>query len=363
VSTEPELTPSPLARAARLGQQAFLSEYFVLYLAVLMFVVVGLFVPWMFTVRNFGNILSNLFPLIAVAAGQTFVLIVAGIDLSQVATMGVVSVSGGIIMSEGLSATRFSKSPFWGTLLSEEGGALSGQAAAVPVAILVMLAVGLLIGFINGLAVGKLKMPGFMVSLIGLMFYGALSIYMTKSENIRNVPEEFAALGETNWHILPIYSMLIAGALVFFLHFILTRTIWGRWFYATGVNIRAARVSGVPTDKMVVMAYTISGFCAAVGSILFSARMQGGRPVMGGLPQLLEIVGANVIAGISLFGGKGKVTWTFFGAVFFVVLSNVLNQTNMDYSVVNVVKGLVIVGAAIIDVTRTRIYARLQQTS
>jgi ribose transport system permease protein len=91
--------------------------------------------------------------------------------------------------------------------------------------------------------------------------------------------------------------------------------------------------------------------------------MQGGRPVMGGLPQLLEIVGANVIAGISLFGGKGKVTWTFFGAVFFVVLSNVLNQTNMDYSVVNVVKGLVIVGAAIIDVTRTRIYARLQQTS
>jgi ribose transport system permease protein len=92
------------------------------------------------------------------------------------------------------------------------------------------------------------------------------------------------------------------------------------------------------------MAYMISGFCAAVGSILYSARMRMGRPTLAST-LLLDIVGANVIGGVSLAGGKGKVRGTFLGVLFFVLLSNTLSLLNLSYETIDIVKGFVILGA------------------
>ena len=101
----------------------------------------------------------------------------------------------------------------------------------------------------------------------------------------------------------------------------------------------------------------ISGFCAAVGGILYSARLEQGRPTLGST-LLLDIVGANVIGGISLAGGKGKVMWTIFGVVFFIFLSNTLNLLNLDFYFIDIVKGLIILAAAILDVVRSRLALR-----
>lgn len=337
----------------------FLSEFFVLYLTIAYFLLVWIFVPWMGNSRNLSNILSNTWPLLAVAVGETFVLIVAGIDLSVVSTMAVSSVAGAAIMTEAVDPILFSKSPLWGSIITESGGLLAGSASAIPFAILLMLVIGIAIGTLNGVSVAVFRMPPFIVTLVSFMLFGAVAIYLTKSENIMNLPDEYVGISVSRGGIFSV-SMGIAIGLAVLAHLILSKSILGRWMYATGTNAEAARISGVPTVAITIFAYAFSGFAASAASILYSSRLQAGRPVLGGLPLIMDIVGANIIGGMSLTGGKGKITWTLFGVLFFVVLSNTLNQMNLDSFTINVVKGAVILLAAIIDVTRNRLAGRVQ---
>ena len=116
----------------------------------------------------------------------------------------------------------------------------------------------------------------------------------------------------------------------------------GRYIYAIGTNARAAEISGVPVKRVITLVFMFAGFCAAVAAIIYSARLQGGRPTIGGGSVLLDIIGATVIGGTSLAGGKGKVTWTFVGVVFFVLLSNTLNSMGLSAFYIDVVKGGII---------------------
>jgi ribose/xylose/arabinose/galactoside ABC-type transport system permease subunit len=104
-----------------------------------------------------------------------------------------------------------------------------------------------------------------------------------------------------------------------------------------------------------------SGFCAAVASILYSGRMDMGRPNLGA-PFLLDIIGAAVIGGSSLAGGKGKIIWTFFGVLFLSLMGNALNLLNVSYFWIQIVKGLIILMAALLDVARTRTLQRRVET-
>ena len=342
-------------KAARLCRGLLLSEHFVLYLSVAYFLVLLSFYPRMAGGRNLGEVSSNMWPLLALAIGQTFVLIVAGIDLSQTAVMAVTSVIGGALMSNQMDPAKFGHNPLWNIVFTPDGGPLGGSPWAVPAAVLVMLFVGTLIGLLNGTAVAKLRMPPFIVTLVSMMFFNGLAIYITRSENIMHLPNSYIAIGKGGIGFVP-YSFFVAMVLAATAHAILTRTVWGRWFYAVGQNVRASVISGVPTERVVILAYMFSGFCAAVGSILYSARLEGGRPTLG-QDLLLDIIGACVIGGISLFGGKGKILWTLFGVLFFTLLSNSLGWMNLSFYTVNIVKGTVILLAAFLDVTRTRFLA------
>jgi ribose/xylose/arabinose/galactoside ABC-type transport system permease subunit len=102
----------------------------------------------------------------------------------------------------------------------------------------------------------------------------------------------------------------------------------------------------------------MSGLFAAIGSVLYSARNEAGRPTLGSGTFLLDIIGATVIGGTSLFGGKGKILWTYFGVLFFILLSNSLSTMNVSTFRIDMVKGAVILAAALLDVTRTRLLAR-----
>jgi ribose/xylose/arabinose/galactoside ABC-type transport system permease subunit len=343
-------------RVRGIWRHLLFSEYFVLYLSIIYFLILWPFIPDIATLDNLGNILSNMGPLLAVAVGQTFVLLVAGIDLSQTAIMGVTSIMGAMLMTTSLDPNLFSKSPFWGTLLTHHGGILSGNPWAVPAAIGLMLLVGSLIGLINGVSVTRFQMPPFMVTLVTMTFFQAFAIWLTKSESIIFLPKPFIALGEGGIGFID-YVSITGFALAIAAHLLLSRTVFGRWIYAIGTNARTAAVSGVPTRRIVTLAYVISGFCAAAGSVLYSARLQTGNPTLG-QNILLDVIGATVIGGTSLFGGKGKIVWTVFGVLFYVLLDNSLDLLSLSFYTVTAVKGAVIVLATLLNVVRVYIIER-----
>lgn len=343
-------------KLGKLPMRLLSSEFFILYLCIFFFLVLIPFVPVIATGYNLANLFSNIWLLYAVAIGQTFVLIIAGIDLSQGAIISLTSVIGASLIAESADPVVFSKSPIWGKILTENGGILSQSDLGILIAIVVMLLVGLLVGFLNGSAIAYLRIPAFMVTLVTQIFLGALAIYYVKSENIINLPQGFNAIGEDSGGLIS-YPLIITLVLAVAAQLILSRTMFGRWLYSIGTNIRAAVVSGVPTRKVVVLAYMFSGFCAAVASILYSARMDMGRPTLGE-PLLLDVIGGAVIGGSSLSGGKGKVLWTFFGVLFLSLLGNALSLLNVPFFWIEIVKGGVILMAALIDVTRTKILQR-----
>lgn len=330
-------------------QRLLLSDHFILFLSLFYFFVLWLFIPRITGTRNLANLSSNMWPLLTLVIGQMFVLIVGGIDLSQTSIMAVTSVLGAMVMSGRLDPRLFEKNALWGTVLSENGGLLGGSAWALPLGISAMLLTGALIGLLNGLSVAKLKMPPFMVTLVSMFFFSGLAIYLTRSENIMYLPEGFIAIGKGSAG-----SFFVALVLAVLAWLVLSRMVLGKWLYAVGMNIRTALISGVPTNKVIILAYVFSGFCAATGSILYSARLEMGRPTLGD-NLLLDIIGAAVIGGISLYGGKGKVIWAVYGVLFFTILANSLNRMNLDFYTVNIVKGCVILLAALLDVTRVRL--------
>jgi ribose/xylose/arabinose/galactoside ABC-type transport system permease subunit len=343
-------------RLLPLARRAFLSESFILYPSIVYFGVLCLFMPYIASPRNLANISSDMWPLLALVLGQMFVLILGGIDLSQTSVMAVTSVTGALLMTTQLDPALFAKSPLWGVLLFAGGSPLSGTVLAVPLAIAAMLLVGVLIGLLNGIAVAKFRMPAFMVTLVSMMFVSGLAIYLTKSENVMYLPAGYTAIGLDRIGPLP-YSFLVVLVLAVAAHVVLRYTVLGQWFFAVGRSIRTSVVSGVPTDRVVITGYVFSGFCAAVASVLYTARLGCGRPTLG-RNLLLDVIGAAVIGGISLFGGKGKVLWALFGVLFFVLLSNSLSMLNVPFYTEPVIKGSVILLAALLDVTRTRLLAR-----
>lgn len=364
-----------MERIAAAGRRAFLSDYFVLYLSIAYFVALMPFLPVLSTPANLSNLLSNMWPLLCVAVGQTFVLTIAGIDLSQGAVVGLTSVVVAMLVATGGSPDVLEGAPIWGAVLTEAGGPLNGLSGGLLLGLGAMVLTGALIGLANGLAVAGLGAPPFMVTLVAMLSISAFALYLTQSENIRFLPEAYIRLGKGDIVSLYFgeqdqprirrrviysfitYPMVIAVTLAVAAHLLLSRTVFGRYVYAIGANRRAAEISGVPVRRVIVTVFVLSAVCATIGAILYSARLEAGRPTLGEGNFLLDVIGATVIGGTSLFGGKGKVMWTVFGVLFFVLLSNSLNLMNLSSSHIDMVKGGVIIAAALADVARTRMAA------
>jgi ribose/xylose/arabinose/galactoside ABC-type transport system permease subunit len=154
-----------------------LSEYFVLYLTITMFVGAALIFPRIGLASTLGlptnisNQFLNMWPLLAVAIGQTFVLIIGGIDLSQGSIMAITSVVGAIFMATTLDAPTYDRSPLWGTILTPEGGIMRGHELAVPIGVTAMLLLGMAIGFLNGFIITRFKIAPFMMTLVSMIFF------------------------------------------------------------------------------------------------------------------------------------------------------------------------------------------------
>lgn len=344
--------PPPRHRA--LLRRLLAGEGFVAILIVVFILAMAPFARGLLTERNMVNVLSNFWPLAIIVIGQTFVLVLAGIDLAQTAIINLTNTVGALLVSRALEPTLFQNSVLWNTVIGPDGGPLGGGWPGILSALLIVVVIGALLGSLNGLAIARLRMPPFMVTLGTMLLFSAVAVWLTRSENVANLPDDYVAIGQTSlWGALTVPA-LIAVALGVAAHYLLGRTPFGGWIYAAGTNRDAAIISGVPYKRVVVTAYALSGVFATVGGLLYSARLEAGRPTLAD-DLLLDVIGAAVIGGVSLFGGKGSVLGAALGALFFVVLSNSLNLLNLPFTVVFIVKGLVIVAAALLDVARTRL--------
>jgi len=288
-------------------------------------------VPGFFGANNSWNLIYNFIPILILALGQTFVILTAGIDLSIASIIAVSSVAGGYLMSD-------------------DTGLFGNAYAATMAGVTGMLAVGVVIGFINGVSVARLKMPAFMVTLTTLMFFSGMAIWLTRSQSIYNLPPLLVDAPYKTFIGLP-YPVYL-GALVFLVcYLVLNKTILGAWIYAVGTNIKTSWISGVSVSITLVSVYIISGLCASLGSLIYTARLETGSPVMG-QNILLDVIGAVIIGGTSLFGGQGKLQWTAGGALLMTMLDNSLNLVGMSFFLIMMVKGAIILLTALYNQQR-----------
>ncbi len=282
------------------------------------------------TLENAGNILVAMLPLLIVASGQTIVLIAAGIDLSVTSVIAITSVAGAAI-------------------ISSDNGPLAGNVLGTPIAVAIMLMIGSTVGFANGFCVAVLRMPPFIVTLTSMMFLSGLAVWWTQSKSIYNLPPSFLFFGKNLWAAAAVAGMVVVG-----IHWVLTRTLFGIRLRAVGFNAQTARVSGVHVCGIVICAYVLCGASAAMASVLITSQLETGSPVQW-QNNLLDVVGATVIGGTSLYGGRGSVVWTASGVLLLALIDNSLNLLNLSHFTIMMAKGVVILLAALLDTLRQRV--------
>jgi ribose transport system permease protein len=215
------------------------------------------------------------------------------------------------------------------------------------------LAVGLGIGMVHGLFVTKLKMHGFLITLVTLGLARGFTLVLTNAFPITGLPLAFNALGQGYLgNIIPI-PVLIAAGVAALAYFVLRFTFIGRQIYAAGGNVEAARFSGVNVDARIILCYVVSVVCASMVGMIQAARMSLGHPGAGEGYELLAITAA-ILGGVSFSGGQGGVIGILIGALLMGVLQNLLVMLNVNPYWHKIVTSLVLLAAITFDYARRR---------
>jgi ribose/xylose/arabinose/galactoside ABC-type transport system permease subunit/ABC-type sugar transport system substrate-binding protein len=286
------------------------------------------------SVATVHDIVLAMLPLLILVLGQMLVLLIGQIDLSMTAVMAVGSIVSASVMTR------------WAPGMGGTGLTTLGVAA--------FLSVGAIIGLFNGICSAILRVPSFIATLAVLMAGSGGAVWyasaVSDSNSIGGLPSAFRHIGYGAAVGIPIALIVSLAALVI-VHFVLSRTVCGRWVYAVGHNAEAARISGVPVRKLTIAVFVASGMCAGIAAMIYTSRIETGLPTLG-QNMLLDIVGAAVIGGVSLFGGRGSVWMVLAGVAFLCVLDKTLQLLGLSLFVVLAVKGVAILAAAIFDASR-----------
>jgi len=291
---------------------------FIIILAVLMVLSPNAFAK----PANLINILKQASINGILAVGMMFVIISGGIDLSV----------GSIVALTGVVAASY---------------AHPGEYPIV-IPIVLSVAIGGIVGFLNGAGVAYGNIPPFIVTLGTMTIIRGVALIAANGQPVFNVSEAFQNLaGGFLLNLIPrlvVYFVIITliGA------FILTRTVFGRRVYAIGGNETAAKVSGINVEQIKVAVYTISGFLAGIAGILLSSRIVSGNPTSGQAYEL-DAIAAVIIGGVSMSGGAGKWYGTVIGALLIAVISNGLDILNVSSHFQLIIKGSIIIVAVLLD--------------
>jgi ribose transport system permease protein len=285
----------------------------------------ALMAPNFNSVDNLLNIARSISINAILAAGMTFVILTAGIDLSVGSILAVSGVASVIVAMAGVPA---------------------------PLAILIGIVAGAAAGLINGVLIAYLALAAFIVTLGTMTFLRGLAFTLTDGQPIVDNNLNFKEIG--NGYILgipiPVYIMIAVYLIAWF---VLERTRYGRHVYAVGGNAEAARLAGVNVKRVITSVYVVSGACAGLAGVIFSARVVSAQP-NAGTGYELDAIAAVVLGGTSLMGGRGRIVGTLIGSVILGVLTTGLILLNVPFFTQLLIKGVVIIVAVAIDSLKQR---------
>lgn len=281
--------------------------------------------PNFMTAGNLVNILRQASINIVLATGMTFVILTGGIDLSV----------GSILAVSAVVAVLVSLLPVLGWF-------------AVPAGLLT----GLLLGLVNGALITFLDVPPFIVTLGSLTALRGTAFLVANGTTVINRDINFAWIGNSYVGFLP-WLVIIALLTVAASWFVLRQTVLGVQIYAVGGNERAARLTGIKVNRVLLFVYGVSGLLAGLAGVMSASRLYSATGMLGQGYEL-DAIAAVILGGTSFTGGIGTIVGTLLGALIIAVLNNGLTLLNMSFFWQLVVKGLVIIVAVTIDRLRKR---------
>ncbi|MBD2094901.1 ribose ABC transporter permease [Trichocoleus sp. FACHB-591] len=281
--------------------------------------------PTFLTPGNLVNIIRQASINIVLATGMTFVILTGGIDLSVGSILGVSAVVAVLV-----------------SLIPALGW------AAVPAALLA----GLGMGLANGALIAFLDLPPFIVTLGALTAWRGTAYLVANGTTVINRDLNFAWIGNSYLGPIP-WLVVIALLAVAASWFVLRRTVLGVQIYAVGGNSRAARLTGIKVNRVLLFVYGVSGLLSGLAGIMSASRLYSATGMLGNGYEL-DAIAAVILGGTSFTGGIGTIVGTLVGALIIAVLNNGLTLLNMSYFWQLVVKGLVIIAAVTIDRLRRR---------
>lgn len=299
------------------------SQYGIYFAFIIMCILFAVFNPVFLSLGNIMNIVRQISFNAILAMGMTMVIITGGIDLSV----------GSVLAIAAVVSASFIKS--------------ASPILPMPAALLIGLLIGAVCGLFNGVFVTKGKLPPFIVTMVMMTIARGAAQLFTKGRPVSGLLPEFTYLGAGFFLGIPvpIYILLVVVAVS---HFILNNTRLGRYIYAVGGNEMAAEASGIKVHRIKLFAYIYSGILAALVGMILTARLNSASPVVGSGYEL-DAIAASVIGGTSMEGGRGKVIGVLMGALIIGTISNGLDILNVSSYWQQIVKGLIILVAVLID--------------
>lgn len=301
----------------------YMSELTTVIALIILMAVITIINSNFLTANNLLNLLLQVTSNALIAFGMTFVILTGGIDLS---------VGSILALSSALTA------------------GLLGSGMPVTLAILISLILGCILGMMNGLLISYGKLAPFIVTLATMtIFRGATLVYTNGNPITKGLSDTFLFQFLGQGYIVGIPFPVIIMFIVFIvLYVLLHKTAFGKSVYAIGGNEKAAYISGVKLNKVKIIIYSISGIMASISGLIITSRLSSAQPTAGASYEMDAIV-AVVLGGTSLSGGKGRILGTLIGALIIGVLNNGLNIIGVSAFWQQVVKGVVILIAVLID--------------
>lgn len=313
------------ATAEKAGWKETMSQLFarygIFFIFIGMVILMSILTPTFLNVYNLINIVRQVSFIGIVAMGVTIIIITKGIDLS----------SGSVIALVSVIAASF---------------AHPGDYPLV-VPILVGLLVGVVTGFINGAITAKGMIPPFIATLGMMTAARGLALLYSDGKPIDNLSDDFLFIGAGDILGIPV-PIIVFAVMGIISHLLLNNTKFGKHTYAIGGNEQAARISGINVDRHLILVYTYAGLLTAISALMLTARISVGQPSMGVMYEL-DAIAAAVIGGTSLTGGIGTIPGTIIGALIIGVLNNGLDLLNVSSYWQQILKGIIIVIAVLID--------------
>ncbi|GIO55187.1 galactose/methyl galactoside ABC transporter permease MglC [Paenibacillus cineris] len=324
--------------------QGFASQYAIYIVLVLLVIGITIYNPSFLSVNSLRDILIQSSTRAIIALGVAFILITAGTDLSAGRIVGLTAViSASMLQSSDYAARFFPNLPHLQVWLP----------------IVLAIIVGLLCGLVNGLVVSKLNVPPFIATL-GTMVavYGLNSLYFdmepNNSQPIGGLRKDFTAIGTgyigEGQYSVP-YIVLIAIFVAFIVWVIFTKTKLGKYMYAIGGNIQAAKVSGINVAKYLIYIYAIAGALYGLAGVLEASRTGGATNNYGNMYEL-DAIAACVVGGVSTTGGIGTVPGVMVGVLIFTIINYGLTFIGISPYWQLIIKGLIIVAAVAFDMRK-----------